>query len=144
MALLLAARDVSEPGWELAGIELAIRAAARPPEQCGVTDAGLCHGTAGLAHLYGRMYQLTGEGVLADAAVSWAERTVALCGPAVDAMAAGQPAATTPDRPWNGQGLLEGAAGIALALLAASLPAEPVWDQMLLVSTGLDATVSAR
>jgi hypothetical protein len=59
-------------------------------------------------------------------------------------MAAGQPAATTPDRPWNGQGLLEGAAGIALALLAASLPAEPVWDQMLLVSTGLDATVSAR
>jgi hypothetical protein len=144
MALLLAARDVSEPGWELAGIELAIRAAARPPEQCGVTDASLCHGTAGLAHLYGRMYQLAGEAVLADAAVSWAERTVALCGPAVDAMAAGQPAATTPDRPWNGQGLLEGAAGIALALLAASLPAEPVWDQMLLVSTGLDATVSAR
>ena len=44
---------------------------------------------------------------------------------------------------WNGPGVLEGAAGIALALLAGCLPAEPAWDQMLLVSTGLSAPVSA-
>jgi hypothetical protein len=37
---------------------------------------------------------------------------------------------------WKGSGLLEGAAGIALAMEAAGTTVEPVWDQMLLVSTG--------
>jgi len=31
-------------------------------------------------------------------------------------------------------GILEGAAGIALALLAATTPIEPEWDRMLLLS----------
>jgi hypothetical protein len=42
--------------------------------------------------------------------------------------AAAQPA-------YGGPGLLEGAAGVALALAAAATTAEPVWDQMLLVSS---------
>jgi lantibiotic biosynthesis protein len=138
IALLLAARDVGEPGWEQAGTELALRAASRPAELSGVTEAGICHGTAGLAHLFARMHQLTGRQELAAAAVAWAERTVAMCARPIEADPAG-PA----DPPWNGPGLLEGAAGIALVLLAGCQPAEPVWDQMLLVSTGLDAIVSA-
>jgi hypothetical protein len=36
--------------------------------------------------------------------------------------------------PWSGLGLLEGAAGVALVLLAASTAAEPVWDRMFLAS----------
>jgi hypothetical protein len=44
---------------------------------------------------------------------------------------------------WNGPGLLEGSAGVALVLLAGCLPAEPAWDQMLLISTGAAAAVSA-
>lgn len=121
MALLLAARDAGEPGWAEAATRLALHAAARPAGQTGVADAGLCHGTAGLAHLFNRMHQLTGEPDLARAAVFWIERTLALC--------------AGPDPAWNGPGLLEGAAGIALALVAAYTAAEPVWDQMLLVST---------
>jgi hypothetical protein len=35
----------------------------------------------------------------------------------------------------SGPGLLEGAAGVVLALEAAATTAEPVWDQMLLVSS---------
>jgi lantibiotic biosynthesis protein len=156
IALLLAARDLNEPSWELAGTELALRAAGRPPELCGVTDAALCHGSAGLAHQFGRMHQLTGRPELADAAMAWLHRTLAAC-----ARAAGQPGTepgpparqgdrgtglplrlgTTP--PWNGPGLLEGAAGVALVLLAACLPDEPAWDQMLFVSSGLPAAVSA-
>jgi hypothetical protein len=78
---------------------------------------------------------MTGEAELADAAVFWMERTLAACARAL--AADGGPA------PWNGPGLLEGAAGVALVLLAGCVPAEPVWDQMLLVSTGLDVIVSA-
>ena len=132
VALLLAARDTGEPAWEAAATGLAVRAAARPPGQTGVVDAGLCHGSAGLAHLFSRMYQMTAEPALADAARFWVERTLELC----SAAAPGQRAAPTQAaRPaWKGPGLLEGAAGVALALEAAGTTAEPFWDQMLLVS----------
>jgi lantibiotic biosynthesis protein len=126
-ALLLAARDVGEPAWATTATGLAVRAAARPPDQTGVVDAGLCHGSAGLAHLFNRMYQMTAEPSLADAARFWAERTLEL----------GARSA------WNGPGLLEGAAGVALAMAAASTTAEPAWDQMLLVSTAGPAGVAA-
>jgi lantibiotic modifying enzyme len=141
-ALLLAARDVGERAWAAAATGLALRAAARPPDQAGVKDAGLCHGSAGLAHLFNRMYQMTGEPALADAARFWVERTLELC-----AAAAPGPDATFPDaaRPaWKGPGLLEGAAGVALALEAASSTAEAAWDQMLLVSTTATPGAPAR
>jgi lantibiotic biosynthesis protein len=132
MALLLAARDVGEPTWSAEATGLALRAADRPPGQTGVTDAGLCHGSAGLAHLFNRMYQMTAEPALADAARFWVERTVDLC----SAAAPGQDAmlAEAAEPAWKGPGLLEGAAGVALALEAASTTVEPAWDQMLLVS----------
>jgi len=128
-ALLLAARDAGEPSWAAAATALAVRAANRPPDQTGVLDAGLCHGSAGLAHLFNRMYQITAEPALGDAARFWVERTLETCG--------------TPSA-WNGPGLLEGAAGVALAMEAVSTTAEPAWDQMLLVSTAGPAGVQAR
>jgi hypothetical protein len=36
--------------------------------------------------------------------------------------------------PWNGSGVLEGASGIVLSLLAASTADEPLWDRMFLVT----------
>ncbi len=65
VALLLAGRDLDEPEWQQAGIELGLRAGRRLPEQSGVTEAGICHGAAGLAHLFLRMYQLTSAEELA-------------------------------------------------------------------------------
>jgi lantibiotic modifying enzyme len=141
-ALLLAARDVGEPRWAEAATGLALRAAARPPDQTGATDAGLCHGSAGLAHLFNRMYQLTGEPALGDAARFWVERTLDLC----VTTRPDQQAATADAMPpaCNGPGLLEGAAGVALAMEAASTSAEPLWDQMLLVSSAAAPGVPAR
>jgi lantibiotic biosynthesis protein len=140
--LLLAARDAGEPAWAAAATGLAVRAASRPPDQTGVVDAGLCHGSAGLAHLFNRMYQMTAEPALADAARFWVERTVELC----SAMAPGGGVTRTEAaRPaWKGPGLLEGAAGIALAMEAAATTAEPVWDQMLLVSAAGTPGARAR
>jgi len=131
--LLLAARDVGEPDWAAAATALAMGAANRPPDQSGVVDAGLCHGSAGLAHLFNRMYQMTAEPVLADAARFWVERTLELCSAAAPDRDAVLSDAAEPA--WKGSGLLEGAAGVALALEAASTTAEPAWDQILLVST---------
>src|SRR6516162_7349572 len=55
-ALLGAARCVAEPAWESAALAIARRATERPPSEAGVQDAGLCHGAAGLAHLFNRMF----------------------------------------------------------------------------------------
>jgi hypothetical protein len=134
--LLVAARAVAEPAWEDKALEIARAAARRPPEQSLVRDAGVCHGAAGLAHLFNRFWQASGEEVFRDAARSWIERTLELRVP-------GEGIAGF--RAWhalsgsNGQwaaepGLLEGASGIGLVLLAAVSTVEPEWDRILLVS----------
>jgi lantibiotic biosynthesis protein len=115
-------------------IDLALESAARPSELCGVADAGLCHGAAGLAHLFNRFYQSTGEDRFRDAARSWFDRTLAMRRPEG---IGGFQAWTTrrADEPvrWRSDpNLIEGAPGIALALLAAVEPVEPAWDRMFL------------
>src|SRR5690348_7354709 len=161
LALLLAAHDVGEPDWATVATGLALRAAARPAGQTGVTAAGLCHGSAGLAHLFNRLYQLTAEQALADAARFWIERTLELCSAPVpgesasgmDAHGTAAPGAAAPARvplapaartACNGPGLLEGSAGVALALAAAGTAVEPAWDQMLLVSSPPDPGAQER
>ena len=112
------------------------RAAQRPSDESGVRDACLCHGGAGLAHLFNRMFQATAEPELAQAARSWFERTLAMRRPGrgvggYEAWQAGEDTEMT----WvTDPGLLNGAAGIALALVAATTSIEPLWDRMLLVS----------
>jgi lantibiotic modifying enzyme len=135
-ALLLAARCTGEPAWERAALAVARRAARRPPDEAEVVDAGLCHGAAGLGHLFNRLFQATGEPRLRDAARFWLQRTLELRQP--DRGLAGF--ATWNPGPeeslgWTADpGFLTGAAGIALALLAAVTPIEPAWDRVLLVS----------
>jgi hypothetical protein len=135
-ALLGAARCAGEPAWERAARSVARRAAERPPDEAEVVDAGLCHGAAGLGHLFNRMFQATGEPRLREAARFWFQRTLEMCQPdrGIAGFAAWNPG---PERSlgWTADpGLLTGAAGIALALLAAVTPIEPAWDRVLLVS----------
>jgi lantibiotic modifying enzyme len=136
-SLFWAARCVHEPAWESAALAIARRAAECAAEKSGVVDAGLCHGAAGLGHIFNRVYQSTGEAKFADAARFWFERTLQMRQP--ERGIAGY-AAWTPSLPgqkdgWiDDPGILTGAAGIALALLAATTNVEPEWDRMLLVS----------
>jgi lantibiotic biosynthesis protein len=136
-ALLVAARGVGDGSWEQAAVTLASRAAERPPAETGVVDAGFCHGAAGLAHIYNRMYQATGQPELRRAAVYWVERTLDFYRLARDrdgAWVQGNTDRARAEGPWTGIGLMEGAAGVALVLLAATTSVEPLWDRMFLVS----------
>jgi len=126
--LLLAAEEAQQPAWADAATRIALGAAERPPDESGVVDAGFCHGSAGLAHLFNRAYQATGEPRLLEAALFWLDDTLARVAAVADAARGAEHSA------WNGRGLLEGAAGIALVLLAAATPVEPAWDRMFLVS----------
>jgi hypothetical protein len=135
-ALLAAARAAGEPEWERQALEVALTAATRDAATAYINDAGLCHGAAGLGHLFNRMYQTTGEERLATAARSWFERALALRAPgepvagyrAFQVEPGGEPT-------WRADpGFLEGATGVGLALLGAVSAVEPAWDRILLVS----------
>jgi hypothetical protein len=135
-ALLMAARGMGDAGWEQAAVALACRAAERPPAETGVVDASFCHGSAGLAHIYNRMYQVTGEPKLGRAAVYWLERTLDFYRLARRSGESWVEGSRDPARrePWTGIDVVDGAAGVALVLLAATTSVEPTWDRMFLVS----------
>jgi len=135
-ALLATARAVGEPDWERQAIETALACVERDESTSLIRDTGLCHGAAGLAHLFNRMFQETGEERLGQAARFWFEQTLQMRAPgegvagfrAWEVNPGGEPG-------WRADsGLLEGAAGIGLALLGAISDVEPAWDRMFLVS----------
>jgi lantibiotic modifying enzyme len=136
LCLLVAARGLSDHGLERAALEIAREAARRPMEQAGVQDAGICHGAAGLGHVYNRLYQATREPLFKEVATAWFARTLELRRP--EGVAGYSAWAQLPGQQkvgWVPDGsLLTGAAGIALALLAACHPCQPTWDDMLMAA----------
>jgi lantibiotic modifying enzyme len=135
-ALLLAARSIGEPAWERESLRIALRAAARAPEPSKIEHPGLCHGAAGIAHLFNRFFQATGEEVFEKAAISWFETLLACRRPGEGI--GGYVAYIMHDRgpmDWHSDpGFLTGAAGIGLSLLSGLSPVEPSWDRLLLIS----------
>ncbi|HVR07898.1 MAG TPA: lanthionine synthetase C family protein [Thermoanaerobaculia bacterium] len=145
-ALLVAARASGDSALERQAVELALAAAERPLEASGVRDAGLCHGSAGLAHLFNRFYQETGERRLAEASLRWFEHALdfQLPGEGFAGYRAYWIEPDTTEASWrNDAGLLEGVAGIGLALLAGIDGFEPAWDRILMLSAATDATGQA-
>lgn len=134
--LLLAGRALGEPGWEEAGLEIARAAARRAPDAAGVVDAGLCHGAAGLGHLFSRLGQAAGDSELLAAARAWLGRALDQRSPGewLGGFRSWVPAADGEMEWRTDPSFLTGAAGTGLALLAAASPVEPAWDRLLLLS----------
>lgn len=130
-----AARVLGIGEWEDQAIGWMTSAAARSVETTGVKDCGLCHGAAGLAHMFNRVYQATGNEALGDASRRWFRTTLAMQSAAfgVAGFAAYRPGAAGAV-PWvDDAGVLGGTAGIGLALLAATTSVLPAWDRCLLL-----------
>lgn len=135
--LLASAQAVGEPTWEREALGIGLHSAARPESTSLIRDAGLCHGAAGLGHLFNRMYQATGEEHLAEAARFWLERTLGFQerGEGVAGYRAWEVNPDTKVPGWRSEpGFLEGATGVGLALLGGISEVEPAWDRVLLLS----------
>jgi len=136
-ALLVAAKDAREKKWERHAIRIAMHAAQRDQETAMVVDAALCHGAAGLGHIFHRMFRTTGEAALARASKQWFGRTLAMRG---RRGGYGGFAGSLLDAEGKlGRGgavdLISGATGVALALAAAIGGDEDAgWDRTLMMS----------
>nr|MBA3906465.1 lanthionine synthetase [Pseudonocardiales bacterium] len=114
--------------------EHALTAALTDPAQLGATtDLGLCHGVAGLVHIAAR--------AATDAGPVMTEHLRAVIPPLLTAVlphgdTPEDHAATLIHAPDGGPGLLDGAAGIALALTTADdhEPSRTGWDSCLLIA----------
>ena len=145
-ALHVASRGAGREDWEREAVALAVAAAQRPQATSGVLDAGLCHGAAGAGHLFHRLYQESGDELLRAAADRWLRHALELRRPGTGV--AGYRAWSSDlsgTLAWRDDpGLLEGAAGVALALLAAVSSVAPEWDRMLAISLRPSLSPPAR
>ena len=133
-ALIAAGRARGNDAWLAAGLEMARVCSSRDRQQAQITDAGICHGAAGAAHLFHRLYLATKEPAFADAARTWVGHTLAL---RFDHDIAGFPSKTLqPDGSFGwaaDASLLTGTTGVALVLHAMITDVDPQWDRVLLV-----------
>jgi hypothetical protein len=121
--------------WEEKGLAMLVHTRLRTDQkEAGIIDVGLCHGAAGVAHIYNRLWQETQDESYAQVARHWFDLILNMAhftdGPA------GYMAYRTPENGgWAAEyGFLEGVAGVGLALLSALYPLSSDWDRALLLS----------
>lgn len=132
--LLAMGRRLGRAQWTSAGLAALRRAATRALEEAGMMDACICHGGAGNAHLFNRVYQATGEPLFRAATLAHFRWTLDFQHP--DRGVGGFPKRIAPEADgspgWaEDPGVLIGGAGVALALLAGLSELEPRWDGFL-------------
>lgn len=106
--------------------------------QTRISDAGLCHGCIGVAHIYNRLYQITKESILRRVALFWYNEGLSLFNESdLDYAGFRLPFFTSDDNhelvdDYNFS-FLTGISGIGLGLLSSIYSIDPRWDLFLLL-----------
>lgn len=132
VALFTGGRAVGQPDWLEVALDRAREFSRISCQDAGVPDVGLCHGCAGVAHLFRRLGIAAQDPDLLAAADRWL--TAVLDRRKNASFGVGGYARWTRNGWRPAAGFLGGAAGIGLALLAAITPVAPDWDRLLLLS----------
>lgn len=104
----------------------------RKIEETDIRDAGVCHGSAGVAHIYNRMWHYTRDEVFKETTDFWIAQTLAMA--SHEEGIAGYRSFNHGAVPWVTQpGLLEGAAGIGL-VLHSYLTGDFSWDYCIMLN----------
>jgi lantibiotic modifying enzyme len=134
-ALWLAGQAVGHRPWQHKAVEVFLHASKRTDvQEAGVMDASLCHGSAGIAHIFNRAYQHTHLAAFQTARDYWLDQTIRMA-----ASGAGLGGYKTYAGKQEGYktetNLLEGIAGVGLAFMAAAAGhSYAQWDECLLLS----------
>jgi lantibiotic modifying enzyme len=130
-ALWLAGEALGDADMRQLAIEAMLAAGRRPDAHRNIESPTFCHGQAGLLQVTLRFAQDTGLPAFRDAADALAGQLLAAYQPErTVGFVSLEPGGNPVDRP----GLLDGAAGVAMVLLAAATGVEPVWDRVFLLA----------
>ena len=137
VALYQAGNVLEENAWIDKALEVLTFAATkrRDLQVNSVQDAGLCHGAAGIGHIFYRMWWNTKLPEFNEAADYWFDKTLKMA--TFEDGLAGFKSFEMPDgKPtWkNDYGFLTGISGIGMAMLTYYYEMEPEWDECLLLS----------
>lgn len=134
-ALWQAAQSTGNKEWEDVALKTLLHSTCRKDVRENVViDAGLCHGSAGIAHIYNRMYQHTGVAAFKESALYWLEQTLKMA-THEDGYGGYKAWHTEKYGGWLAEpGLLEGVAGIGLMIISILSDIEAHWDQCLFLS----------
>jgi lantibiotic modifying enzyme len=145
-ALLTAATLTGRGTWRDAAIAIGrASAGAADAPAFGAVDGGFCHGAAGIAHCFHRLYLGTGEPAFASAFRDWLRLLLSMRRPGRGVAGLqfwGLREPETGTEGWvDDRSLLSGAAGVGLVLLAGLRPSLATWDRLFLLSVpaGLEA-----
>ena len=136
--LTIAARALGDASLLETALDFALEAASRSPDDAGISDACLCHGASGLAHILNRFYQVTGDERLREGSRFWIDHTIQMRRPN-EGLAGYLALRSDPEDEGevvhkSDPGFLNGVSGIGLALLAAVSTVPPDWDRVLLAT----------
>jgi lantibiotic biosynthesis protein len=99
-----------------------------------VNDCGLCHGSAGIAHIFRRFWWETNETIFKETADFWTLQTLKMA-TNTGGLAGYCVHRNIGEQKWiNDYGLLEGIAGIGLSLLSSIQDTSTNWDECLMMS----------
>ena len=130
-ALWLAGLALDRPDWRDLAIEAMQAVYRRPVAARRIDSPTFCHGVSGLLQVTLRFANDTGLSVFADAAAALTEQLLRLHDPgSLTGYRRIEPGGGRVDFP----GLLDGAPGVAVTLLAAATEAEPAWDRAFLLA----------
>jgi hypothetical protein len=130
-ALWLAGVARNRPEWRNLAIEAMEAVYRRPIAARQIDSPTFCHGVAGLLQITLRFANNTGLPVFTNAAGDLTEQLLSAYEPnSLLGYRNWEPGGTRVDQP----GLLDGAPGVLLALLAAATDVEPSWDRAFLLS----------
>ncbi|WP_340200251.1 lanthionine synthetase C family protein [Ascidiimonas sp. W6] len=102
-------------------------------EDTGVRDAGVCHGSYGNAQIFNRIYKETGEVLFKNAAAFWIDHGIKNA--IHEDGYAGYMQWRGKDQEWLPEtNLLEGVAGIGLAIIDHLAEFDTKWDECLMIS----------
>lgn len=138
-ALFSAACSIDEPSWKTKAVEIAYASRDYLNEKfldSNFNDPTLCHGTAGLGHLFNRLYQKVGDKWLKDEARKWFDVTLKMRNQGTGVAGFSRYGLNEDGemQALHDPGFIQGAAGIGLALLGAVTDIEPKWDRVMLIS----------
>ena len=131
-ALWLAGRAMCDAALQDLAIEAMGSVYRRPIPVRQIDSPTFCHGIAGLLQITLRFWNDTRLPVFAQAAADLTDQILAAYEP--DASLLGFRCLEPGGKRVDHAGLLDGAPGVALALLAATTAVEPTWDRLFLLS----------